>query len=132
MGLGGWWSVEVGGTRGTFIIENCVEKFTYIPAPGSPDAAGADTQGLGKAPPPQVHNTGVTDFGATFPNRIHAFLEDVTNQVPKNRLRASGRDALATLEYTFAAIQSYENGGVVVQPHPLPSPRRPSGVDNLL
>ena len=131
MGLGGWWSVEVGGTRGTFIIENCVEKFTYIPAPGSPDAVGADTKGLGKAPPPQVHNTGVTDFGTTFPNRIHAFLEDVTNQVPKNRLRASGRDALATLEYTFAAIQSYENGGIVVTPHPLPSPHRPSGVEHI-
>ncbi|NLN01164.1 MAG: hypothetical protein GX174_04570, partial [Lentisphaerae bacterium] len=88
--------------------------------------------GLGKAPPPQVHNTGVTDFGTTFPNRIHAFLEDVTNKVPKNRLRASGRDALATLEYTFAAIKSYENGGIVVTPHPLPPPYRPSGVDNII
>jgi len=130
MGLGGWWSIEVGGTRGTFIIENCVEKFTYVPAPGSADAVDdANASGPGKAPLPIVHNTGVTDFGTTFPNRIHAFLEDVTNKVPKDRIRASGRDALATLEYTFAAIHSYENGGIVVQPHPLPSPHRPSGVD---
>jgi hypothetical protein len=107
-----------------------VEKFTYLPAPGSPDAQDdANASGPGKAPLPIVHNTGVTDFGTTFPNRIHAFLEDVTNKVPKDRIRAAGRDALATLEYTFAAIHSYENGGIVVQPHPLPSPWRPSGVD---
>ncbi|MBN1584161.1 MAG: Gfo/Idh/MocA family oxidoreductase, partial [Anaerolineae bacterium] len=31
-GLGGWWSVEVAGTRGTFCIENCIEKVTYWPA----------------------------------------------------------------------------------------------------
>jgi len=67
-----------------------------------------------------THNTGVSDFGATFPRRIHAFLEDVTNKVPKHLLRASGRDALATLEYTFAAIESYEEGGVLVRPNALP------------
>ena len=108
-GLGGWWSVEVAGTRGTFCIENCIEKITYWPAPTAEGAA-----------PPQVTNTGITDFNETFPRRIHAFLEDVGNGVPKSVLRASGRDALATLEYTWAAIESYENGGVLVQPHPLP------------
>ena len=51
-------------------------------------------------------DTGITDFGATFPARIHAFLEDVTNGVPREQLRSSGRDALATLEYTWAAIES--------------------------
>ena len=30
-------------------------------------------------------------------------------------------DALATLEYTFAAIKSYENGGIMVTPDPLPT-----------
>ncbi|MDE0078231.1 MAG: hypothetical protein OXO50_11985, partial [Caldilineaceae bacterium] len=108
-GLGGWWSVEVAGTRGTFCIENCIEKITYWPAPTT---AGS--------PPPRVTHSGITDFDQTFPRRIHAFLEDVTNEVPKSELRASGRDALATLEYTWAAIESYENGGVLVQPHPLP------------
>ena len=124
MGLGGWWSVEVGGTRGSFCIENCVEQLTYYPAPGTEGAANPEKLGLGKAPLPVVTNTGVTDFGATFPNRIHAFLEDVTNGVPKHELRASGYDALATLEYTFAAIESYEQGGVLVRPHPLPSIKR--------
>ena len=104
-GLGGWWSFELAGTKGTFCIENCVEKLTYWQA--------------GKEP--VVTNTGVTDFGATFPIRIHAFYEDLSNNVPLEHLRASGRDALATMEYIFAAIDSYESGGQIVRPHALPA-----------
>lgn len=104
-GLGGWWSFELAGTKGTFCIENCVEKLTYW-------TAGKD---------PEILNTGVTDFNATFPRRIHAYLEDVTNKVPKEHLRSSGRDALATMEYIFAAIDSYESGGEIVRPHALPA-----------
>jgi hypothetical protein len=119
MGLGGWWSFELGGTKGTFCIENCVEKLTYFPAPKE-----GEKLGLGEQPTPVVTNTGIRDFGATFPVRIHAYLEDVTNKVPKDKLRASGRDALATLEYTFAVIESYEQGGAMVRPHALPSLKR--------
>jgi predicted dehydrogenase len=128
MGYGGWWSIEVGGTRGTFCVENCVEKLIFQPAPGTEGAAEPEKLGLGAAPKAEVTDTGVTDFGTTFPNRIHAFLEDVAAGVPKHRLRASGRDALATLEYTFAAIRSYESGGQLVQPHPLPPLKRAAGV----
>ena len=124
MGYGGWWSIEVGGSRGSFAIENCVEKLIYFPSPGADGAADPANLGLGGAPKPQVTETGVTDFGTTFPNRIHAYLEDVSNKVPFHQLRASGRDALATLEYTFAAIQSYESGGALVQPHRLPPLQR--------
>ena len=127
MYYGGWWSIEVGGTRGTFCVENCVEKLIYQPTPGAEGAADPANLGLGQSPEPEVTNTGVTDFGTTFPNRIHAFLQDVTDGVPKHQLRASGRDALATLEYTFAAIESYETGGQLVQPHPLPPAKRPAG-----
>lgn len=105
-GLGGWWSIEVAGTHGTFCIENCIEKVTYWPA-SNPSQ-------------PEVTSTGITDFAETFPRRLHAFLEDVTNQVPREHLRASGRDALAALEYTWAVIESYEQGGALVRPHPLP------------
>ena len=110
MGLGGWWSFELGGTLGSFCIENCIEKVTYwqAPKPGGPQ------------PEPVITSSGITDFNQTFPRRIHAFLEDVTNNVPKESLRASGRDALAALEYTWAAIESYEQGGILVRPHPLP------------
>jgi predicted dehydrogenase len=119
-GLGGWWSVEIGGTRGSFVIENCVEKLTYYPARGTEGAAVPEDMGGFDSPTPIVTNTGITDFGATFPTRIHAFLEDVTNEVPRSKLRSSGRDALATLEYTFAAIESYESGGELVRPQSLP------------
>ena len=67
-----------------------------------------------------VTNSGISDFGQTFPRRIHAFLEDVTNGVHKEDLRASGRDALAALEITFAVMESYLEGGALVRPHPLP------------
>lgn len=111
-GLGGWWSYEMAGTKGTFCIENCVEKLYYWSADKSNAAMGSGTA--------EIMDTGIKEFSATFPVRIHAFLEDVTNGVPKDYLRASGRDALATLEYTFAAINSYEEGGALVRPEPLP------------
>ncbi len=110
-GLGGWWSFELAGTRGTFCIENCVEKLYYWPAEGQA------AMGSGRA---DIMDTGVTDFGTTFPRRLHAFLEDLSNGVPKDYLRASGRDALASLEYTVAAMTSYEEGGAVIRPNPLP------------
>jgi len=117
-GLGGWWSIEVAGTKGTFCIENCIEKLTYWPAPSAPPRP--EKLDMGAAGGPVIFDTGITDFGETFPRRIHAFLEDITNGVPKEQLRASGRDALAALEYTFAVIESYEQGGALVRPHPLP------------
>jgi hypothetical protein len=76
---------------------------------------------MGSSPIPTVHESGISDFGETFPLRIHAFLEDLTNEVPRHALRASGRDALATLEYTWAAIESHEQGGILVRPELLPN-----------
>jgi predicted dehydrogenase len=111
-GLGGWWSLEVAGTRGTFCIENCIEKLYYWKAGGAT---------MGTLPPTETLDTGIKDFGQTFPRRLHAYLEDVSNGVFKEDIRASGRDALATLEYTWAVMQSYESGGEMVRPHPLPS-----------
>jgi predicted dehydrogenase len=119
-GLGGWWSIEVAGTQGTFCIENCIEKITYWPAPSPAAAGSAEKPAGGGGEGPEVFNTGITDFAATFPRRIHAFLEDVTNGVYRENLRASGRDALAALEYTWAVMESYEQGGALVRPHPLP------------
>jgi len=112
-GLGGWWSLEVAGSRGTFCIENCVEKLTYWKADKGIPAISAPVQA-------EVTDYGTIDFNRTFNNRLHAFLEDITNGVPRDQLRANGRDALAVLEYTFAVIESYETGGELVRPHPLP------------
>ncbi len=113
-GLGGWWSFEMSGTKGTFVIENCVEKLTFWDAT-------KDHENNNQPEPDEVLDTGIKDFGTTFTNRLHAFLEDVTNQVPKEHLRSSGRDALATLECTFAAIRSFEEGGSLVRVEPLPN-----------
>ena len=116
-GYGGWWSYEHCGARSTIAIENCVEKL-HVWKP-TEDATGKSTMSQA-TPAPETKEYGVSDFGSTFPNRIHAFLEDVTNKVHFEHIRASGRDALATLEYTFAAIKSYENGGALVVPEMLP------------
>ena len=117
-GYGGWWSYEHAGTRGTFAIENCTEKLLYWD-PKKKDASGRPTMAQATLEP-EVFDTGITSFNATFPVRINAWLEDLTNKVHPEHIRASGRDALATLEYTFACIESYENGGALVVPHKLP------------
>ncbi|MCM2998406.1 Gfo/Idh/MocA family oxidoreductase [Paenibacillus cellulositrophicus] len=112
-GLGGWWSLEVAGSKGTFCIENCVEKVSFWKA--EKGIAAISVQ-----PEPVVTDFGTNDFNRTFNNRLHAFLEDVENKVSQDQLRASGRDALAVLEYVHAVQESYELGGEVVRPHPLP------------
>jgi len=110
-GLGGWWSYEHAGTRGTFCIENAVEKLHYWP--------GGTATGQAR-PEAEITDTGHKDFGMTFPSRIHAWLEDLTNNVHFEFIRASGRDALATMEYIDAVITSYLEGGEVVRPNALP------------
>ncbi len=112
VGLGGWWSIEVAGTRGTLCIENCIEKITFW---------RAQPVGLGQQPEATVTASGINDFDQTFPRRLEAFLEDVSRCVARDRLRGSGRDALAALEYTFAAMESHELGGALVRPHALPA-----------
>lgn len=112
-GLGGWWSLEVAGSKGTFTIENCVEKVSFWEA--KKGIAPISVQ-----PEPEVTDYGTDDFGRTFNYRLRAFLEDVDNKVPFDQLRASGRDALAVLEYVHAVQESYERGGEVVRPQPLP------------
>ena len=61
------------GTKGTFCIEGCVEKLTYWEGA----VPGQDV------PAPQVFDYHNNDFNSTFPMRLHAYLEDVTNKVPK-------------------------------------------------
>jgi len=116
-GYGGWWSYEHCGAKSTFAIENCVEKLHVWDPKNNDPERGTMNQAT---PAPVTKEYGVSDFGSTFPNRINAFLEDITNKVSPEHIRASGRDALATLEYTFAAIKSYENGGCLVVPEALP------------
>jgi predicted dehydrogenase len=112
-GLGGWWSLELAGTRGTFCIENCVEKISYWRAEKGIPAISIQPEAV-------VTDYGTNDFNSTFGNRLHAFLEDVSGKVAFENLRGSGRDALAVLEYTYAVQESYERGGELVRPNALP------------
>ncbi len=88
-GLGGWWSCEVGGSKGSFCIENCIEKLTYWPGtkPGQKTAAGAGESSI----------LASRTSAQTFPSRIHAFLEDVTAGVhpraPARQRPGCARDA---------------------------------------
>ena len=49
---------------------------------------------------------------ATFKNRIHRWLEQVTAGAPREQVEASGEDGLAVQEVIEAAIRSIEGGTV--------------------
>ena len=51
---------------------------------GAGGSAGGTAGGSsgGEAGGIEITDTGIKDFGQTFPNRIHAFLEDITKGVP--------------------------------------------------
>ena len=53
---------------------------------------------------------GLSGFSATFSNRIHRWLEQVSAEAPDEQLEASGREGLAVQEIIEAAIRSTESG----------------------
>ena len=66
-GLGGWWSFELSGTRGAFCIENCIEKFTFWPAPTPTSCnSGPDRQRPSSARHP-AHATSTTRLAGCAP-----------------------------------------------------------------
>ena len=104
---GGWWSVEVGGTKGTFAIENCVEKLIYQPAQGNPDVVSP--QGLGLAPDPSSADYGVKASDRS--SQAYPLLSrTVTNNVPKHKLKPL--DATRSQRSITPSLQSNhtENG----------------------
>ncbi len=117
-GPNGWWSYEHVGSEGTFCIENCVEKVKYWNVTMAEQYIGKQT-GVSEVEP-ETFDTGMKVFEDTFPIRIRAFLEDVTNKIPFDYIRASGREALGVMEVLFAAIKSDQNGGDAVIPEKLP------------
>jgi predicted dehydrogenase len=52
----------------------------------------------------------------TFKNRIHRFLEQLSERVPREQIEGSGEEALAAQEVVEAAIRSHETGQVVDVP----------------
>jgi UDP-N-acetylglucosamine 3-dehydrogenase len=92
---------EVMGTEGRFVLDNCFEELTFYPR-------RADELIV-------VRNSimgGVQGFDATFKNRIHRWLEQVSAGVPREEIEASGEDGLAVQEIIEAAILSIQKGTV--------------------
>ena len=92
---------EVMGTEGRFVLDNCFEELTFYPRRGDELTV--------------VRNSimgGMTGFTATFKNRIHRWLEQVSAGVPRAEIEASGEDGLAVQEVIEAAIRSIEGGSV--------------------
>jgi predicted dehydrogenase len=92
---------EVMGTEGRFVLDNCFEELTLYPRRGDELTV--------------VRNSimgGVMGFNATFRNRIHRWLEQVSAGAPRNEIEASGEDGLAVQEIIEAAIRSIQGGTV--------------------
>jgi len=93
---------EVAGTKGRFVLEDMWRQVTLYPA-GNYEKLQFTNPVFG----------GHRDFDDTFRNRIHRFLEQVTQGVAPEEIDASGADGLAAQKVLQAAIDSLESGGVV-------------------
>lgn len=96
---------ELGGTNGRFIIEGVYEELRYIARRG-----GAQESYKNPAPGEEGH---VPGFDATFKNRIHHWLRQITDGVPTDEIEASGAAGLHVQEIIEAAIQSFQTKTVV-------------------
>ena len=96
---------EVMGSEGRLVLENLYQELTFYPRRGDELLV--------------VRNSimgGLSGFGATFANRIHRWLEQVTNHVPREEIEGSGEEGLAVQEIIEAAIASWEGNCVVDVP----------------
>ena len=93
---------EVAGTKGRFVIEDMYREVTLYPA-GNPEKT--------------VYTNPVFDgmrgFDDTFKNRIHRFLEQVSEGVDPTDIDGSGEEGLAAQKILAAAIESLEHETVV-------------------
>ncbi|HXF60586.1 MAG TPA: Gfo/Idh/MocA family oxidoreductase [Caldilineaceae bacterium] len=90
---------EVMGTKGRFVLDNLYETLTLYPR-DSDELTVIRNSIMG----------GLSGFTATFTNRIHRWLEQISAEVPEDELEASGREGLAVQEIIEAAIRSHESG----------------------
>jgi predicted dehydrogenase len=99
---------EVAGTGGRFVLEDMWRELTLYPA-GNLEKTVYTNPAFG----------GMRDFEETFRNRIHRFLEQVSENVPPEQIDGSGADGLAAQRVLAAVIESLENETVVrIQPEP--------------
>ncbi len=96
---------EVAGTKARFVLENVYERLTLYPH-DSDETIVISNSIMG----------GTASFLDTFKNRIHRFLEQVDQKVPREQIEGSGEEGLAAQEVIEAAIRSFETGAVVEVP----------------
>ena len=93
---------EVAGTEGRFVLEDMWRELTLYPA-GNLEKTVYTDPAFG----------GFGDFGDTFVDRIHTFVQQITDGVPPEDIDGSGEDGLAAQKVLAAAIESLENETVV-------------------
>jgi predicted dehydrogenase len=93
---------EVAGTGGRFVLDDMWRELTLYPA-GNLEKTVFSNPVFG----------GMRDFEDTFRNRIHRFLEQVSQNVPPDQIDGSGAEGLAAQRVLQAAIASLETGTVV-------------------
>jgi predicted dehydrogenase len=93
---------EVAGRQGRFVLDDMWREATLYPA-------GELVKSVYTNP---VFG-GYRDFDDTFRERIHTFLQQVTDRVPPAQIDGSGADGLAAQKVIAAAIESLETGRVV-------------------
>jgi hypothetical protein len=93
---------EVAGLRGRFVLDDMFKELTLYPA-GNLEKTVYTNPIFG----------GMGSFQDTFRNRIHAFLEDVSNGVAPELVNGSGADGLAVQKVLQAAIDSVNTESVV-------------------
>lgn len=93
---------EVAGTGGRFVLEDMWRELTLYPA-GDLEKTVYTNPVFG----------GFADFEQTFRERIHTFLQQVTDGARPEEIDGSGADGLAAQKVLAAAIESLENEKVV-------------------
>jgi predicted dehydrogenase len=93
---------EVAGTRGRFVLKDMWREVTLYPS-GNLEKTVYTNPVFG----------GMRDFEDTFRNRIHKFLQQVTDGVAPEAIDGSGAEGLAAQKVLQAAIESIRQETVV-------------------
>ena len=94
---------EVAGTGGRFVLEDMWHELTLYPA-------GSMEKTVYTNP---AFEGGFRDFIDTFIDRIHTFVQQVSNGVAPKDIEGSGADGLAAQKVLAAAIESLDTETVV-------------------
>ena len=93
---------EVGGVNGRFVLDDMWHEATFYPAGDLVKHVYTD---------PAFGGFG--DFVSTFKDRIHTFLQQVSDGVSPDEIDGSGADGLAAQKVLAAAIESLDTESVV-------------------